>query len=168
MRRLTRREKTIIVLCTGLAALAGASLYMSPQDGATAEDALGYYVDTFSQAEAITIRSASEEAEPITVTREEAPRLFSRLMTAARYARVASSPSPYPPKWVLDVTTVDGSKVSNIGVSLHLEAPKQPAKGVYWVIPRSPGQDAPEPIMVQTIDDYVDSLHPGRADTSAE
>lgn len=168
MRRLNRREKTLIVVFAAVAVLAGVSMYTSPSEEPDPEALMAYYVDAFSGADTMTIRSAAEEVEPITVTREEAPRLFSRLMMAVRYAQVVPSPSPHAPKWVLDVTTVDGSKVNDIGVSLHLEAPKQPAKGVYWVVPRSPGQHAPEPIMVQIIDDYVDSLHAGTADKSAE
>jgi hypothetical protein len=168
MRRLTRREKTLVVLCTGLAALAGASLRMSPQGGATAEEALAYYVDTFTQAEAVTIRSASEEADPITVEREEATRLLSRLEMAVRYGAVSPHPSPYSPKWILDVSKRDGSKVENIEVGFHLKAPKQPGKGTLWVVPRLPGQREPEPVMVQIIDDYVDSLQAGSSAEKAE
>ncbi len=168
MRRLRRREKTLIVLCACLAAMAGASVYMSPQGSATAEEALAYYVDTFAEAEALTIRSASGEVEPITIAGEEAKRLLSRLGMSVRHGAVSPYPSPHAPKWILDVSKRDGSKVENIEVGFQLKAPRQPGKGTLWVVPRSPGRREPEPVMVQIIDHYVDSLQQGSSGENTE
>ncbi len=168
MRRLTRREKSLVVVFAALAILAGVSIYFSPREAPDVEEVLAFYANAFEGGQEITIRSATGDAEPITVRGVEALRLLSRLSLLVRFGAVSARPSPNPPKWILDVTGRDGSKVKDIGVGFHLETPKQPARGVVWVIPRRAGQDGSEPAMVEVIDQYVESLRPRASEGEPE
>lgn len=168
MRRLTRREKSLVVVFAALGILAGVSMYFSPREPPDAEEVMAFYVNAFERGQEVTIRSATGEVEPITVTGVEALRLLSRLSLSVRFGGFSPRPSPNPPKWVLDVTGRDGSRVEDIGVSVHLEAPKQPARGVLWVIPRSPGQEGSEPAMMKLIDKYVESVRPRASEEEPE
>ncbi len=168
MRKLTRRESHLIVVFTALAVIAGASLYFAPKEPPNPEAVKAFYINLFGRAHTIVIGSATGEMEPVTVTRDKDPGLFNRLHTAARFSGVSPTPSPYPPRWILDVSADDGSEITDVTVSFHLEAPKQPARGALWLIPRLPGQDEPEPVMVEIIDDYMESLRAEAAEDTSE
>ena len=154
-RRLSKREKRLILVLALLSVLAVAGLSMAPKQSLTFEDVLAYYVNAFGGADQITIRPAEGDAQPVTLTRGEAVQLFSHLSTLARYGRWSSSPSPYPPKWILDVTLQDGSRIKNISVGHHLDAPKQPMRGQIWLIPGRPGERELTPVMADAIDRYL-------------
>ena len=134
---------------------------MAPKQSFTTEDVLAYYVNGFAGAEQITIRPAEGDAPPVTLTRDEAVRLFSELSMLARYGRLSASPLPYPPKWILDVVLQDGSQIKDISVGFHLDAPKQPLHGQAWLIPVALGQSEPTAAMVDAIDSY---LNPDKAE----
>ena len=157
-RRLSKREKHLVLVLVLLGVLAIAGLSMAPKESFTFEDALAYYVNGLGGAEQITIRPAQGDAQPVTLTRDEAGRFFSQLSMLARYGRFSQSPTPYPPKWILDVTLQDGSRIKNISVGHHLDAPKQPLHGQIWLIPGTPGRPdmgEPGPVMVDAIDKYL-------------
>ena len=160
-RRLSKREKRLVLVLVLLAVLAVAGFSMAPKESLTLEDVLAYYVNGFGGAEQITIRPAQGDAQPVTLTRDEAGGLFSRLSMLARYGKLSSSPSPYPPKWILDVTLQDGSRIKDISVGLHLDAPKQPLHGQIWLIPHkldspgSPDMSELTPVMADAIDSYL-------------
>ena len=154
-RRLSKREKRLILFLALLGVLAVAGFSVAPKESLTYEDVVAYYVNGFNGAEQITIRPAEGDAPPVTLTRDEAGRLFGQLAMLARYGSLSASPSPYPPKWILDVTLQDGSRIKNISVGHHLDAPKQPMRGQIWLIPGRPGERELTPVMADAIDRYL-------------
>ena len=154
-RRLSKREKRLVLVLALLAVLAIIGLSAAPKQSLTFEDVLAYYVNAFNGAEQITIRPAEGDAQPVTLTRDEAPSLFSRLSTFARYGRFSPAPSPHPPKWILDLTLRDGSRIEDISVGHHLNAPKQPLRGRAWLIPGMPEESEPTPVMADAIDRHL-------------
>ena len=157
-RRLSKREKRLVLVLAALAALGVGGLSLAPREPPGVEDVLAYYVDSFSRADQITIRSAQSDTDPVILTRDEAPGFFSQLSTLARYGIPSTSPTPYPPKWILDLELPDGSHIKDISVGHHLDAPKQPARGQIWVIPNTPSSGEFRPLMVEAIDRYLDDL----------
>jgi hypothetical protein len=91
----------------------------------------------------------------VTFTRDEAAGFFGQLSMMAQYGRLSASPSPHPPTWILDVTLQDGSRIKDISVGHHLDAPKQPLRGEVWLIPSPPGPSEPGPLMADAIDRYL-------------
>ena len=160
-RRLSKREKRLVLVLVLLAVLAVAGFSMAPKESLTLEDVMAYYVNGFGGADQITIRPAEGDAQPVTLTRDEAGGLFGRLSMLARHGRFSQSPTPYAPKWILDVTLQDGSRIKNISVGHHLDAPKQPLRGEVWLIPYTPDRpgrpDMSEstPVMADAIDSYL-------------
>jgi hypothetical protein len=155
VRRLSKREKRFILVLALLGVLAVVGFSMAPKESLTFEDVLAYYVNAFNGAEQITIRPAQGGAQPVTLTRDEDMGLFSQLAMLARYGSFSPAPSPYPPKYLLDVTLQDGSRIQDISVGHHLDAPKQPLRGQAWLIPGTPGEREPAPFMADAIDRYL-------------
>lgn len=161
LRRLSKREQRLILILVLAAVLAIVGFSAAPKESPTYEDLMAFYVDAFNDAKEITIRSATGDAQPVTLTRDEAAALCSRLSTFARYGSFSPGPSPYPAKYILDVTLQDGSRIKDISVGHHLDAPKQPLRGRVWLIPGTPGPSEPTPVMADAIDRY---LNPEEAD----
>lgn len=157
MRRLSKREKRLILFLALLGVLGVVGFSMAPKEPLTYEDVVVYYVNAFNSAQQITIRPAQGDAQPVVLTRDEAASLFSRLSTYARYGKPSASPSPYPAKWILDLTLQDGSRIKDISVGHHLEAPRQPLRGRIWLIPSAPDmrESEPTPVITDAIDRYL-------------
>jgi len=155
VRRLSKREKRLTFFLALLGVLAVVGFSMAPKESLTFEDVIAYYVNAFDGAEQITIRPAEGDAQPVTLTRDEAGKLFGQLAMLARYGRLSASPSPYPPRWILDVTLQDGSRIEDISVGHHLDAPKQPLRGQIWLIPGMLGESEPAPFMADAIDRHL-------------
>ena len=168
LRRLSKREKRLILFLVLAAVLAIVGFSSAPKESLTYEDVMAFYVNAFDGAKQITIRPAQGDAQPVTVSRDEAGSLFSRLSMAARYSSLSASPSPYPAKYILDVTLHDGSRIDNISVGHHLDAPKQPLRGQAWLIPGAPGQSEPTPAMADAIDRYLNPEEAEKEEAESE
>jgi hypothetical protein len=156
VRRLSRREKRLVVVLCGVAALGAASFYMAPEQGPNPEEVVAYYIRAFGSAKQITIRTPDGKTKPVTVTRESDRGLFSRLETAARLGGVTIGGPPQPPRYMLDLVAADRSEIKDISVGFTLDCPKQPARGKLAFIPREMGSEGPVPVMALIIEDYLD------------
>lgn len=156
MRRLSRREKRLVIVLCGVAALGATSFYMAPEQGPNPEELVAYYIHAFSSAKQITIRTPDGKTPPVTATRGDDRGLFTRLETAARLGGVTLQAPPQPPKYTLDLVEEDGSQINDISVGFTLDCPKQPARGKLAFIPREMGFEGPVPVMVLIIQDYLD------------
>jgi len=156
VRRLSRREKRLVFVLCGIAALGAASFYMAPEQGSNPEEVVAYYIRAFSSAKQITIRTPDGKTNPVTVTRGEDRGLFTRLESAARFGGVTIGSMSQPPQYVLDVVKADGSQIKDISVGFTLDCPKQPARGKLAFIPREPASEGPVPVMALIIQDYLD------------
>lgn len=161
MRRLSRREKRLVFALCGVAALGAASFYTAPSQGPNPEEVVAYYVKAFGSAKQITIRPTTSGGEPVTLTREKAPKLFRELESAARYAGVTVQAMPQPPKYLVDLVEGDGAEVKDISIGFTVDCPKQPARGKLALVPRDMATQGmgPMPVMAMTIEDYLDELH---------
>jgi hypothetical protein len=156
VRRLSRREKRLVIVLCGVAALGATSFYMAPEQGPNPEELVAYYIHAFSSAKQITIRTPDGKTPPVTATRGDDRGLFTRLETAARLGGVTLQAPPQPPKYTLDLVEEDGSQINDISVGFTLDCPKQPARGKLAFIPREMGFEGPVPVMVLIIQDYLD------------
>ncbi len=167
-RRLSKREKRLILFLGVAAVLALVGFSLAPREPPTLEDVIAYYVNAFDRAQEITIRPAQGDAEAVTITREEAATFFAQLSMLSRYAMLSPAPSPHPPKWVLDITIRNGSRIEGIQVGYHLDGPKQPARGEVWVVPNTPGRRDSGALMVAAIDRYLKSREEGKPEEGSE
>jgi len=156
MPRLSTREKRLIVVLVAVGVMAAIGFYLAPKKEPDPEELMAYYLELFETADQVTIRAADDSSPPITVSREETPRLFFRMAGTIRFGGVSGTRSPYKPKWILDLRRRDGRTVEDIGVSVHLDSPKQPARGKLWVVPAAPGQTQPSAALVEVIDEFLD------------
>lgn len=156
MRRLSRREKRLVVVLCGVAVLGATSFYMAPETGPDPAEVMAYYIKAFGSAKQITIRTPDGKAEPVTVTRGEHRGLLSRLENATRFGRITVGGMSQPPRYVLDLVAADGSEIKDIAVGFTLDCPKQPARGKLSFIPREPASEGPVPVMALIIEDFLD------------
>jgi hypothetical protein len=167
MRRLSRRERRLLFVLAAVVVLAGVGFYFAPEHSVNPEEVQAYYVDIFARAEEITIRTTDAADEAVTLTRADEAGMLSGLVMFARYGQVAAGPSPHPPKYLLELSLDDGTRLTDIAVGYHLDAPDQPYRGKLWLFPMSPAWDRTEPVpaMVRALDDFIASLRP---ETSGE
>jgi len=156
VRRLSRREKRLVFVLCGVAALGAASFYMAPEQGPNPEEVVAYYIRAFSSAKRITIRTPDGKTNPVTVTRESDRSLFTRLESTVRFGGVTVQAVPQPPRYMLDLAAADGSEIKDLSVGFILDCPKQPARGKLAFIPREPASEGPVPVMALIIQDYLD------------
>lgn len=157
-RRLSRRERRLLIVFGGLLMVGLVSWAMAPEQPANTEEVIGYYQALFRNAEAITIRIADGGGEAVTATRAEHPKILYELEHLATLGGISLRPSGYSPKYLLDIKKTDGKLVRDVAVSFHIESPKQPSKGKLWLFPRAPGPQTSEPAMVAAIDRFIASL----------
>ncbi len=170
MRRLSTRERRLVVALCAIAALCVVSFKMAPSQGPDPEEVIVFYANAFGAAKEMTIRLAAAQlpkedpaaplvGKPLKLTREKAPKLFGRLENSARYGGVTPG-SSQAPKYFIDLVQDDGVQVKDIGVGFTLDCPKQPSRGKLALIPRDMAEmgRGPYPAMVLAIDDYVDEL----------
>ena len=156
MRRLSRREKRLVIVLCGIAALGATSFYMAPEQGPNPEEVIAYCVGVFRSAKEITIRTPDGKA-PVTVTRDKDDGLFRRLEAAASVGGVALPQAAQPPMYVLDLVGEDGSETKDISVGFTVDSPKQPSRGKLAFVPREMGSPrGPSPAMALIIEDYLD------------
>jgi len=150
----------LLFVLGALAILATAGFLTSPKQEPNPEEVQAYYIQMLGRADQIAVHRPDATDEPVIITRADEPGFFSRLAMTARYGLVAGRPSPYKPKWILDVSMEDGTRIKDVAVGYHLEAPKQPAKGHLWLFPGTPGQRQGAAPMVELIDELVASVRP--------
>ncbi|UCC68192.1 MAG: hypothetical protein JSV79_13970 [Armatimonadota bacterium] len=166
MRRLSRSERRLLFVLAAVAVLAGVGFYFAPERPPNPEEVQAYYIEIFARAEEMTIRTTDAADEAITLTRADKAGMFSRLRMFAAHGQVAGAPSPYPPKYILQLSLDNGTRLTDIAVGYHLDAPDQPYRGKLWLFPMSPAWDRTEPVpaMVQALDDFIASLRPETSD----
>jgi hypothetical protein len=167
MRRPARREVVLVGVLVVVGVLGVITYRRAPKSGLEdVAEVKEYFVKAFSSAERITMRPA-DGGEGAVVERSDSPHFFRRLEELVGMGIVSITPPGTPIKYQLDLELSNGKRIEDVAVSLFISAPKQPAKGELWFIPRHHGPIDETPEIVTHIDRYLESLH-GEGEEAAE
>jgi hypothetical protein len=167
MRRPARREVVLVGVLVVVGVLGVITYRRAPKNALDdVAEVKTYFVEAFRDAERITIRPA-DGREGAVVERSEAPEFFRRLEELVGLGVVSITNPGTPIKYHLDLELSNGKRVEDVAISLYIAAPKQPAKGELWLVPRHFGSVEETPEIVARIDRYLESLH-GEVEQAAE